>query len=90
MNRHRLGTWLATIGGILLTLGLTGVPTFAASAGPAANGQYYGVAEWYPSKVSNGAYAYLYIQPSNAKDYASGAHVNQTVWEGTDNASDFA
>ncbi len=71
MNLRHPWPLVAIACGLLLTFGLSS-SAFASTTGPAANGHYYGVAEWFPSVASNGAYADLYIQSGNAKDYASG------------------
>ncbi|WDL99695.1 hypothetical protein [Alicyclobacillus sp. ALC3] len=76
------------VAGITFALAMMSLPALAyAATGPSPNGHYYGVAQWNNATTNEGAYADLYISSGSAADYASGGHINQTVWEGTNYSS---
>ena len=73
---------------LLLALGVSAILVLA-FASPALATSYYGVGGWESCKPNKGIKAYFYVRSGYCADWASGGHLNEGMWTGTDDAQHF-
>src|ERR1035437_8480906 len=88
----QLTRWVLSL---LIVCGLTSVAALVGSPTLAlADNKTYALADWDTTgggtshaPQNQGGYADMYIAPGVANDWASGGHINQTLWVATDNST---